>query len=115
MKIPQNAIPTFLAGAVALCLSGTAYSQKNLDHAPAAVVAPSEASHQVRLKLADGSYIAADEASESEQGIWYRQGGMSHLIPRAQVKGIERGVASKPKPDLQVAKVVVSEDTDNGP
>jgi hypothetical protein len=65
------------------------------------------------LKLADGSSIAADEAWESEQGIWYRQGGMSHLISRERVKAIEHGATSKPKPELQVAKVVVTDDTDN--
>jgi predicted small lipoprotein YifL len=113
MKIPQNAIQAFLVGALVLFVSGAAYGQKNLDHPPAAVVATSEASHQVRLKLADGSSIAADEAWESEQGIWYRQGGMSHLISRERVKAIEHGATSKPKPELQVAKVVVTDDTDN--
>jgi len=113
MKPPRNVIQTFALGALALSISGAAYGQKNSDHAPAAVVAASEASHQVRLKLADGSAIAADEAWESEQGIWYRQGGMNHLISRERVKAIERGAASKPKPDLQVAKVVVTDDTDN--
>jgi predicted small lipoprotein YifL len=113
MKIPQNAIQAFLVGALVLFVSGAAYGQKNLDHPPAAVVAASDASHQVRLKLADGSSIAADEAWESEQGIWYRQGGMSHLISRERVKAIEHGATSKPKPELQVAKVVVTDDTDN--
>lgn len=112
MKIPQNAIQAFVVGALVLFASGAAYGQKNLDRPPAAVAA-SDASHQVRLKLADGSYIAADEAWESEQGIWYRQGGMSHLISRERVKAIEHGATSKPKLELQVAKVVVTDDTDN--
>jgi soluble lytic murein transglycosylase-like protein len=42
------------------------------------------------LKLADGSYLVVDEASETSQGIWYRQGGLSHLLPKAKVKKIER-------------------------
>lgn len=113
MRTPRNVIQAFALGGLALFVSGTAYGQKNLDHAPAALVAAGEASHQVRLKLADGSSIAADEAWESEQGIWYRLGGMSHLISRERVKGIERGATSKPKPELQVAKVVLTDETDN--
>lgn len=111
MKIPRKSIQAFTLGAT-LLVSGAAYGQKNFDHAPAALLPASEASHQVRLKLADGSSIAADEAWESEQGIWYRQGGISHLISLDRVKGIERGVTSKPKPDLQVAKVVLTDETD---
>lgn len=45
---------------------------------------------QVRLQLADGSYLAVDEASETPQGIWYRQGTLSNLLPRSKVKKIER-------------------------
>jgi Zn-finger nucleic acid-binding protein len=45
---------------------------------------------QVRLKLADGSYMTVDDAWESPQGIWYRQGGLSHLLPKEKVKKIER-------------------------
>lgn len=45
---------------------------------------------QVRLQLADGSYLSVDEASETPQGIWYRQGSLSNLLPRNKVKKIER-------------------------
>jgi len=45
---------------------------------------------QVRLKLADGSYITVDDAWESPQGVWYRQGGLSHLLAKEKVKQIER-------------------------
>src|SRR5262249_48788052 len=45
---------------------------------------------QVKLKLADGSYMTVDDAWESPQGIWYRQGGLSHLLPKEKVKKIER-------------------------
>jgi hypothetical protein len=114
MKTPRNLIPILAAGVLALVISASAYGQKNLDHAPpAAGSATEENPQQVRLKLVDGSYIVADEASESEQGIWYRQGGMNHLIPRDRVKAIDRGAAARPKQDPQVAKVVVPEDTDN--
>jgi hypothetical protein len=42
---------------------------------------------QVRLKLADGSYMTVDDAWESPQGVWYRRGGLSN------VRGRGRGVA----------------------
>jgi hypothetical protein len=45
---------------------------------------------QIRLKLADGSYMTVDDAWESAQGVWYRRGGLSHLLPKDKVKGIER-------------------------
>ncbi|HEX2269488.1 MAG TPA: lytic transglycosylase domain-containing protein [Pyrinomonadaceae bacterium] len=45
---------------------------------------------EVRLKLADGSYLVVDDASETPQGIWYRQGGLSNLLPKSKVKQIER-------------------------
>jgi hypothetical protein len=100
-------------GALALFGSAGAYGQTNLDHPPSAVLTSGENPSQVRLKLVDGSNIVADEAWESEQGIWYRRGGMSHLVSRERVKTIERGSISRPKPDVQVAKVVVSDNSDN--
>ena len=45
---------------------------------------------QVRLKLKDGSYMDVDEASETPQGVWYRKGSLSHLLPKEKVKKIER-------------------------
>src|SRR3569832_2147552 len=45
---------------------------------------------QIRLKLADGSYMTVDDAWESPQGVWYRRGGLSHLLAKDKVKGIER-------------------------
>jgi len=45
---------------------------------------------QVRLKLANGSYLVVDEASETPQGVWYRQGSMSNFLPKEKVKKIER-------------------------
>lgn len=49
---------------------------------------------QVRLKLADGSYLTVDDAWESPQGVWYRQGGLSHLLAKEKVKKIERSEAT---------------------
>ena len=45
---------------------------------------------QVRLKLADGSYLSVDEAWESADGVWYRRGGLSNILPKERVKKIER-------------------------
>ncbi|HEY3041684.1 MAG TPA: lytic transglycosylase domain-containing protein [Pyrinomonadaceae bacterium] len=113
MQIPRKGIQILALSALALFASVTAQGQKNLDHAPSTVMTATVASRQIRLKLTDGSAIVADEVSESEQGIWYRQGGMNHLISRSRVKLIERGPIAPPKPDLNVAKFVVAEDKDN--
>jgi Transglycosylase SLT domain len=113
MQISGKATQILALSTLALFASITAQGQKNLDHAPSAVTAATVASHQIRLKLADGSAIVADEVSESEQGIWYRQGGMNHLISRSRVKSIERGTIAPPKPEPQVAKLVVADDKDN--
>jgi hypothetical protein len=67
------------------------------------------------LKLIDGTSLEVDEASESEQGIWYRLGGMNHLITRARVKKIARGAAAKPQPDPQIAKVVAADEQATNP
>ncbi|MGI8735223.1 MAG: lytic transglycosylase domain-containing protein [Pyrinomonadaceae bacterium] len=59
----------------------------------------------VQLKLKDGTRVTVEEAWESEQGIWYRQGGMTHLVARDRVKAIERGSDAKPKAVKPIAKV----------
>ncbi len=62
----------------------------------------SESFTGVRLKLVDASYLLVDDAWETPQGIWYRQGGLSHLLPKDKVKRIERApetpVAATPAP-----------------
>jgi Zn-finger nucleic acid-binding protein len=45
---------------------------------------------QVRLKLADGSYLSVDDAWESPQGVWYRRGGLNNILPKEKVRKIER-------------------------
>lgn len=52
----------------------------------------------VRLKLSDGSFMIVDEAWETPQGIWYRQGGFSHLASKDRVKSIDRSAPALPKP-----------------
>ena len=113
MKLLQTAIQTFVVGVLALFVSATAYGQKKLDRTPSAVSAASDATEQIHLKLKDGTIIAVDEAWESGQGIWYRRGGMSHLVSRDRVKAIDRGVTSKPRSDPQVANVIATDDQEN--
>jgi len=59
---------------------------------------------QIRLKLKDGSRIVVDDAWESEQGFWYRQGGLTHLLGRDRAVGIERTTVQV-KTEPQIAKV----------
>jgi hypothetical protein len=113
MRIPQSLFPTLALSAVVLSASAAAHAQKNLDHATAAVLPASEGAHQIRLKMADGSYIRADEAWETEQGIWYRQGGMSHLVSKDRVKAVDRSASAKPKLEPQVGEFVVTEEPDD--
>jgi hypothetical protein len=115
MKIPCKTVQVVIWGTLLLFASAVVHAQKSRDHAAvASAVAPAvETSQAVRLKLTDGSTIAVDEAWESEQGIWYRRGGMSHLVPRDRVKTVERGAAAKPKVESQLSKVVVIDDQDD--
>jgi hypothetical protein len=45
---------------------------------------------EIKLKLANGSYLVVDEATETPQGVWYRQGSLSNFLPKEKVKKIER-------------------------
>ncbi|HEX8853464.1 MAG TPA: hypothetical protein VF754_08255, partial [Pyrinomonadaceae bacterium] len=42
------------------------------------------------LRLVDGKTIEVDEAWEDAQGVWYRRGGVTHLVERSRVRAIER-------------------------
>jgi hypothetical protein len=65
---------------------------------------------EVRLKLADGSYMTVDDAWESPQGIWYRRGGLSHLLPKEKVKKIER---TTPEPAAAPSPTASTNDDDH--
>ncbi len=45
---------------------------------------------EIRLKLVNGSSIVVDEATETPQGVWYRQGNLSNFLPKEKVKKVER-------------------------
>jgi len=66
---------------------------------------------QVRLKLADGSSMAVDDAWESPQGVWYRRGGLSNVLPKDKVKKIERIEAQAPQ--AEAAPVAKPSDNDD--
>ena len=51
---------------------------------------------QIKLKLANGSSLVVDEASETAQGVWYRQGSLSNFLPKEKVKKIERTSVESP-------------------
>jgi Zn-finger nucleic acid-binding protein len=113
MKTRHNTIQTLALAALLSLAVTAAYAQKKQDHPSSAPTTVSDNSSQAQLKLVDGSSINVDEAWESEQGIWYRRGGMSHLIAKDRVKKIERGSNAKSKTDSPTAKVVVVEDNDS--
>jgi hypothetical protein len=52
--------------------------------------------------------MTVDDAWESPQGIWYRKGGLSHLLPKEKVKKIERTT-----PEPAAAPVESSKDDDD--
>lgn len=108
MKNTRSTIQTFAVTALLLSASGV-YAQKKPG---AALLTPAEVSTSVRLKLVDGSDVSVDEAWETEQGIWYRRGGMSHLITRERIKRVERDSTAKRKGNPQVAKIAVTDETD---
>ena len=112
MKTAATVIQSLgLAALLSLAAPGV-YGQKK-QHSDSAPGVVSENSSQTRLKLVDGSGLDVDEAWESEQGIWYRRGGMSHLIAKDRVKRIERGSSAKPKIGSAATKIADPEDIDS--
>lgn len=85
-----------------------AYGQGALDRPFSAVGPATQVNHTslVRLRFIDGSSISVDEVWESEQGVWYRQSGMSHLVARDRLKTIERNPNSDKNENVQADKTV---------
>jgi Zn-finger nucleic acid-binding protein len=50
------------------------------------------------LRLADGTTMEVDEAWEDSQGVWYRRGGVTHLVERSRVKEVVKGDARRAAP-----------------
>lgn len=70
-------------------------------------VTSASAQTQVRLKLADGSYMTVDDAWESPQGVWYRRGGLNNVLPKDRVKKIER---IEPQTETEAPKPSTNDD-----
>lgn len=90
----------------AVCFS-SAFSQSRRRHRkPVSAEAREELPKpgETRLKLVDNTYLVVDEAWDSPQGVWYRQGGLSHLLPKARVKAIQRGSESTVEPEAEVVQ-----------
>jgi Zn-finger nucleic acid-binding protein len=107
-----------LCTALLLCGSLSIADAQRRSKKRSGTVAPSEsakdqlAEGQVRLELIDGKLVPVDDAWESAQGIWYKQGGITHLLPRNRVKTIERGSAAKPKTEIaEVTDIVPTQTT----
>jgi hypothetical protein len=49
----------------------------------------------------NGSYLVVDEATETPQGVWYRQGSLSNFLPKEKVKKVER--TTPPAPEAAAA------------
>lgn len=110
----SNAVQLFaLCAVVGLCVgvgrSQTPPADQPLkEHSPDSLQTESiTATPAVRLLMKDGKRISVVEAWESEQGIWYVLGGVSHLVSRERIKTIERGdlLNSQLKTQKPVAKV----------
>lgn len=105
MKIHPKLYRVFNSATLLLVVACSTFAQE-----PPSQTIGSEPTSQIRIKLKDGTSLSVDEASESEQGVWYRVGGISHLISRDRVKTIDRTTASKPS-TVQVAKVIEIDNT----
>jgi hypothetical protein len=51
-----------------------------------------------QLKLKDGTMMDVDEAWEDAQGVWYRRGGVTHLVEKSRVREVVKDAkAVEPK------------------
>jgi len=87
----------------AVCLSSAVSQSRRRHRKPVSAEAKEEPPKpgQTRLKLVDNTYVVVDEAWESGQGVWYRQGSLSHLLPKARVKAIQRGSEETVEPEAE--------------
>ena len=104
------AVQILSLGAMVALSSLGAHGQQDTKALLAQTPAANDASQQIRLRFKDGTSIPVDEAWESEQGFWYRQSGISHLVARDRIKTIERGPSSQTKGNVQVARIVSTPD-----
>ena len=114
MVVPSTKLHLLLILLVIIfCAPGVGVSQKRRKASrPPVAVEAAIPEGETRLKLADGTYLRVDEAWESNQGIWYRLGGMTHLANRDRVKSIHRGTARSQEKESEVTKFTETVATD---
>ena len=62
-----------------------------------------------QLKMADGTMLDVDEAWEDSQGVWYRRGGVTHLVDKSRVREVvkdAKAVETKAASEASVVKTV---------
>jgi hypothetical protein len=80
----------------------------------ASAPADSQKEEQIGLRLVDGTLVRVDEAWENSQGIWYRQGGLTHLVSKGRVKAIERTSPKQQKTETAFSEPVQAAPTRPG-
>jgi hypothetical protein len=98
VESPDPSFPS--AGTTALTASTTKAPSTDATvasaHAATNALAPNQ-SAPVIVRLTNGVSIKADDAGETRNGVWYRQGGMVTVLKRSQVRAIERRRSSSPR------------------
>jgi Zn-finger nucleic acid-binding protein len=56
-----------------------------------------------QLKLADGTLMEVDEAWEDSQGVWYRRGGVTHLVEKSRVREVVKAAAPRDAKEVRAA------------
>src|SRR5882724_11603753 len=82
--------------------------------APSAPADSQKKEEQIGLRLVDGTLVRVDEAWENSQGIWYRQGGLTHLVSKGRVKAIERTSPKQQKTETALSEPVQAAPTRPG-
>jgi soluble lytic murein transglycosylase-like protein len=111
--------------AIAVLLAGSAsqlHAKKRVRHKPKPPAASTpddqeeaQTDGQIYVKLSDGTRMLVDDAWQSGQGIWYRKGGITHLLPSTRAKSIERGHTPKSEPQPQIAQTTETNPSQTAP
>ncbi|OLE53135.1 MAG: hypothetical protein AUG51_14660 [Acidobacteria bacterium 13_1_20CM_3_53_8] len=72
-----------------------------------------QSSAHKRLKLTDGTTLEVDDAWEEAEGVWYRQGSVTHLIDRSRVRSLDSNSPKHASNEQQVARVVSVDDSES--
>ena len=95
--------PSFSPAGTAAALTDASMTKAPSSHATeasahaAADAMTSNQSAPVIVRLTNGASIKADDAGQTKNGVWYRQGGMVTVLKRSQVRAIERQRSSSPR------------------